>query len=165
MWPLVLESVKTCGDSNACFTEFIDFSSFSLSNPKIVGWSFRSLAFRGTARRLTLGTNLQNKLHCPKKDQSLINFVGAFIPCMASLVCDLIPLRLGWITCPQLLIFLAKSRHFFTLSVTSASCRTAITVRTWLMSSCGDLKKIAMLPKYTRASYCLIVGSMTSVVP
>lgn len=65
-WPVLLESVRIGGDFNVVVRESMDFSSSSLSGPKVAGRYFHSLPFSGTARRAKLGINPQNTLHNPK---------------------------------------------------------------------------------------------------
>lgn len=72
MRPVVLENVKTGGDIDALFSEFMELNSSSSRNLKGADGSFRSLALSGTAKRANLGTNLRNVLHIMRNENGFM---------------------------------------------------------------------------------------------
>lgn len=84
---VVLGSVTTSGIDSTFFGEFMYFNSSSLNGSKVTGWSFRSLALNGTARRAKFGTNCQDTLHNPRNERSSEMFGNSFSPLIVLVVC------------------------------------------------------------------------------
>lgn len=114
MRPVLLGRAKTGAGISAFSSEFVDFDSFSLTGPKVVGWSFCSLALSGAERRAKIEINFRKSFRIPKKDQTSKMFVGVFILRIASVVCDANLRRVRRVQCLRHTNLSAKNQNFLT---------------------------------------------------